>query len=95
MINIMTEENRMAEAKPRAWKPAAMGLMLLTAVSLPGHSQQAMAQSDQSSGTEELAKTIPLKADEIRFASGGFEVGVSPRSLEDGQVSDSREYCVL
>lgn len=85
----------MAEARCAAWKPAAIGLTLLTALSLPGHWQPAMAQSDQSGGREELAKTILLKADEIRFPSEAFEVGVSIRSLEDGQVSESREYRVL
>jgi outer membrane lipoprotein-sorting protein len=55
----------------------------------PGWSQ------NQTDGADAQAKTILKKADEARFPSEGFEVSVSIRTRESGQVSEARQYRVL
>jgi outer membrane lipoprotein-sorting protein len=54
-----------------------------------------LAQTNTGTEEDRIARMILQKADEVRFPSQGFEVSVSIRTSERGELTESREYKVL
>ena len=53
------------------------------------------AQAPAGAGGDQEARAIVQKADEVRFPTQGFEVGVLIRNFEGTEATDAREYKVL
>jgi outer membrane lipoprotein-sorting protein len=52
-------------------------------------------QAPTAADSDQVARGIVQKADEIRFPAQGFEVGVRIRSFEGEEAAETREYRVL
>ena len=53
------------------------------------------SQTSAGAEGEQMARTIVQKADEIRFPTQGFEVGVQIRNFGGNEATETREYRVL
>jgi outer membrane lipoprotein-sorting protein len=58
-------------------------------------SQPSVGQAPAGTEDDQAARAILQKADEIRFPTQGFEVGVQIRNLEGKETRETREYKVL
>src|SRR5215471_16803288 len=74
------------------WCYVATAMFALGATAL---TWRAASQPPESGEGDQAARAILQKADEARFPSQGFEVGVLIRNFEGKEPTEAREYKVL
>jgi outer membrane lipoprotein-sorting protein len=75
--------------------PIRVGLRFVIGAASIGLAMYAAAQTPAATPGDQDARIILQKSDEVRFPAQGFEVSVSIRTAESGQVTESHEYKVL
>src|ERR1700675_3066414 len=73
---------------------ASLAMLVLGAV-MAASVAPSTAQEPAGAGGDQDARAIVQKADEVRFPTQGFEVGVLIRNFEGKEATDAREYKVL
>jgi len=74
------------------WSP--LGITVL-ALCLTASAGPAASQQPENQESDQAARVIVQKADEARFPTQGFEVGVLIRNFEGNEATEAREYKVL
>lgn len=83
-MNRLTEQHN--------WRRVGTALLALAAATFPAFTD---GQPPDSAGGDQAARAIVEKADEARFPTHGFEVGVLVRNFEGKEATEAREYKVL